>query len=419
MNEIDIQSTKDRKNYFDKISIKARFSLRKYRNYFANARPINRFYIFGWILFFVSFSLWLTKTIPVIFLLSVLFIIFVFILKQKKLFYEGLKETYLLIDIYTIPRIVLVLLIIPFGYYLLFVFGYFDNPYFKYFSNINNSINSVLLLSIFFFVICFLYDVFIFWQSRSSILNPILKILVAVSSFVSAFLSRWIIIDFTGVEPASFSASFILFSIVFGILFWIFLSIGFSVLIYFLTIIVGWIIALFSSFLSSMTSIRNSSFWRFLCRKPKDNSLFDKSNKRFFEFFLYDFGRAFGAISFGLLGIYILSFLYAVILVYGTQFDYLVEQMIVYSDYRSNANITECSNLNNDERGLLVGNQKISVAKLKPQGGYSFSTQLCKFEGKSHLATNHKVSKIIEITYTKILQTIEKLNNLLTYISLI
>jgi hypothetical protein len=142
--------------------------------------------------------------------------------------------------------------------------------------------------------------------------------------------------------------------------------------------------------------------------------LLDKSKKFFAEFFLYGFGRALGAISFGFLGIYMLCFVYAVILVYETQFNYLIEQVIVYSDYRSSNNITECNNLNNDEMGLLVGNQKISVAKLQPQGGYSFSTKPCQFKEKSHLVTDHGVIKIIETTYTKSLQTVEKIKNLLS-----
>ncbi|WP_319420927.1 hypothetical protein [Pleurocapsa sp. FMAR1] len=58
----------------------------------------------------------------------------------------------------------------------------------------------------------------------------------------------------------------------------------------------------------------------------------------------------------------------------------IAEDIIVYVDYRPDNKISECSNLEQGDWGLLAGYKKISVAKPKESGGYLFTTQSCLFK---------------------------------------
>ena len=59
---------------------------------------------------------------------------------------------------------------------------------------------------------------------------------------------------------------------------------------------------------------------------------------------------------------------------------HIAENIIVYGDYRPDNYISECTNIEQGDWGLLAGYQKISVAHPEKSGGYSFTTKRCLFD---------------------------------------
>ncbi len=379
LKNMDINN-KHEKTYIKKLNTKIRSRLKSLRNFVANSSIINRYYILGWIAFFIDSLLRLIEKVPIIACTVLFLTIFLFIIKNKDFVLDGVKEIYNWIDLFKILRIFLfllsfILIIKYYKYYVLFLSRYSNHSYYdfliKYYHEFNLTNFSCII-----FITCFAIEGFLFWKEKEKIFKPFLSLVAAISSFLSVSLSRWVIIYCVGIEPELFSTSSILFSVVFGILIWIFISIVVLLSIYFLTLSWGVIFAIFSFLVFDFINLRNTLFWRFLFRKSIEESAKKNTQRMFYEFFLYKGGRAVGA---GLLAflIYTLTLVSISILIFKVPLFYGVEQVIVYADYRPSNKITECSNLKKEEWGLLLKNKKINVAIPQTLGGYSFETRSC------------------------------------------
>jgi hypothetical protein len=376
---IDVNN-KDKKTYIKKLNIKIRLRLKTLRNFVANSSIINRYYLLGWIAFFIDSLLRLIEKAPIIACTVLFLTIFLFIIKNKNLVLDGVKEIYNWINFFKILRIFLslfsfILIIKYYKYYVLFLSRYSNHLYYDFLINYYHEFN-LINFSCIVFITCFVIEGFLFWKEKEKIFKPFLSLVAAVSSFVSVSLSRWVIIYCVGIEPELFSTSSILFSVVFGILIWIFVSIAVLLSIYFLTLFWGVIFASFSFFVFDFANLKNTLFWRFLFRTSLEESAKKNTQRMFYELFLYKGGRAVGA---GLLAflIYTLTLVSISILIFKIPLIYRVEQIIVYADYRPSNKVTECSNLKKEEWGLLLKNKKINVATPQALGGYSFETRSC------------------------------------------
>ena len=237
------------------------------------------------------------------------------------------------------------------------------------------------------FSISFIIDSYYIWQKYNTLFTKIVKILGVISSFVSLYISRWIVVDFTGLEPATFSRALIIFSIPVGIIFWLCISILVCGAIYFLTLL--WELLLITPPFIFFILAVNAPWYRFLFRKPVESDAIDKIIKVWSKSSFFNISRALGAISLALI---IFWFYKAVSPVLEANFNSLIdvaETAIVWLDYRPENKLTECTNLKEGEWGLLVGQNKVSVAKPQILGGYSFTTKSCLFNDAISQAKSH------------------------------
>jgi hypothetical protein len=236
---------------------------------------------------------------------------------------------------------------------------------------------ATLVCSIVLFICGFIYEFFLLYKDHKVILKPLLSLLAAITSFVSIFLARWVIIYFTGIEPESPSTASIIFSLAIEIC--ILFSICTVVLFgfYFLSICLSILLLPFSFLLTlDLTKVKNTYFWRFLLRKSKQN-LTKKNN--YWRIF---FGAASRTIGFGVIGVAgfcVLAVAFNISSLYENNLIHQIEEVIVYTNYRPSNKITECHNLKKGEWGFLIKNKKISVAEPHSLGGYYFATKPCEF----------------------------------------
>ena len=173
----------------------------------------------------------------------------------------------------------------------------------------------------------------------------------------------------------------IIFSVIIGIVLWILFSILVLSLIYSLTVLIQTLTLPFNPSIY-ISVIRNNTWYRFFRKKRKDAQISRKMKKHYINSFLFNGGRGLGsALLASILSISLyLSFLYTPFIINKYSWIQIAEDIIVYVDYRPDNKISECSNLEQGDWGLLAGYKKISVAKPQKSGGYIFITKPCLFE---------------------------------------
>jgi hypothetical protein len=277
---------------------------------------------------------------PLFFGISFFCLLTTILVKQRIFFVEVTKRIYSWLDLIKILRIIAAIATISIGYYVLYLLGYYDDPFFEIIVNLVKKINFlyfILAVSMIFFMAGFSAESYIFWGKNDKKLKPILSILFATSSFISLFCSKRVITYLTGVEASIFSTSSVIFAIFIGILLWFFLIVAILAIIYMSTVFVGGIIP--SLYFVSFFIIQNTSAR-------------SKIKQKFVNFFLVVLGRAFGAVSLALLIFSIGYISLALSSIYKEPLIHGVETAIVYLDYRPQSKVTECTNLESEEWGL-------------------------------------------------------------------
>lgn len=129
----------------------------------------------------------------------------------------------------------------------------------------------------------------------------------------------------------------------------------------------------------SVLPIRNSALFLFWLRKTKVPDIEKKATKAFDNFFqlLFPGGRVLGAASWAY--VLILLFIFTMPRIKLHFLINIEEEIIVRADYRPDNQISECTNLEKGDWGLLAGYKKISVAHPEKSGGYIFTTKTCLF----------------------------------------
>lgn len=383
MKEVISKENNREKTYLDKVNTKIKWKLRHFRNFIADATPIQRPYIFGWLMVLIALFLALLAKVPiVIFVASIITIAVAFLIKNISFVTRKIQEIFDYLDVRKSLTLAFVLCIyVIIGYYALYKNDSFSPTL------INLAIGIIVGIAVCCFIFGFAYEVFLLWDSKKEVFKSIFSLLAAGTSFISILLARWVIVYCTGVEPATLSASSILFSVALGVMIWILLCIVVLMAIYFLTLFLTVIAVTFLPYLFSFINIKNSGSWRFVFRKSKQGTIENNSQiiiKKTNKFCLYFMGRALGASLIGtILGYSVCYCANTILLDYNIPLVSSIEKIIVYTDYRPSNKITECSNLEDREWGLLVSNKLISVAKPKSSGGYSFLTKPCIFEDNS------------------------------------
>jgi hypothetical protein len=102
-------NNKHEKTYIKKLNITIRWRLKFLRNFVANSNTINRYYLLGWIAFFIDSLLRLIAKAPIIACTVLFLTTFLFIIKNKDFVLYGVKEIYNWIDFFKILRIFLLL----------------------------------------------------------------------------------------------------------------------------------------------------------------------------------------------------------------------------------------------------------------------------------------------------------------------
>ncbi len=343
MDSISNSQEKRSKSFFEILITKIKWLLRPFRNKVANSNPYQRWYIFGWVTIICGF----------------------------------LPSTTLLIFAKTTTWL---------------IYG--------------------VWLPIFSFIIGFAIEALSIWKKRSKELIIVFSVIGTITTFISKYAARWIIVYITKIEPVNSSRASIFFLIVMDVVFWLGIAGLFLLLIYLMTLALQiFTVAPFN--IINVALIRNQGWYRFCFRKPKDTDIEKKVSKVCCDFFLFGVGRAIGAGLWFVIIVLILSPLISVIYefskawlnlflketvlgavllqimspafitstyILSSFWTHIAEDIIVYSDYRPENFISECTNLEHNEKGLLIGYKKISVAKPQETGGYIFTTKPCLFE---------------------------------------
>ena len=377
------QHLKKIKSFSEKSRIRIKWLLRPVRNFISNFNLSQRWYLFGWLMFSSAFLMILAIYEPFILVLLVTLIAIFIIIKNKsyliaffKIFQRWIKFEKILKIICAISVFVLIAYFLFRNYPQFTLIDYF---------NFLTFIGYTVIVA---FSIGFIIDSYYIWQKYNTLFNKIVKILGVISSFVSLYISRWIVIDFTGLEPATFSRALIFFSIPVGIIFWLCISILVCGAIYFLTLLLQFSTMIFT-YLFLIFDPLNHPWYRFWFRKPLKFNTTDKLKKFWFKLFFVYGSRALGA---GLLAASIVWSFQPILPIFVANFNSLTdvaETAIVWLDYRPKNKLTECTNLEEGEWGLLVGQNKVSVAKPQILGGYSFTTKSCLFNDARSQAKSH------------------------------
>jgi hypothetical protein len=250
-------------------------------------------------------------------------------------------------------------------------------------STLSYTANLFLLILMAFILLagCVVYEFSLIWKAREGLFQPIFSVFAAFSSFVSIFLARCVIVYYTGVEPELISTASIVFSIVFEIPVSILIATIISLLFYAIIICAGIFFVPFSFLLTiDLTTFKNTRFWKLWFRNNIKGST--QSNKRSrktpIKFILYTC-RVVGLALLGTAGLCCLIFTLNIALTNEITLNNAAKEIIIHANYRPKNKISECNNLQDDEWGLLLKNEKISVAKMQSFGGYSFVTKVCLF----------------------------------------
>jgi hypothetical protein len=217
--------------------------------------------------------------------------------------------------------------------------------------------NTLIFSSGFIFVIIFVYEGAVFWKKQGLIFKQILAILTALTSFLSIFIARCILVYCTGVEPESISNAAVVFSLIAEIFL---LIIVFTFTLFIIYCLVLLLTIVFPSLLPLavllLQVINDSPVCRFLFRKSIQKNVVIVN----FQHLLFKNASRFMGLAFLLVfGFYISVFLLDI---YSAHQPYLLqtaEEMIVYANYRPNSYFTECNDLNEGEWGLLLKNKKL------------------------------------------------------------
>ena len=124
-------------------------------------------------------------------------------------------------------------------------------------------------------------------------------------------------------------------------------------------------------------------------RKPVESDAIDKIIKVWSKSSFFNISRVCGAVSLALIIFWLFQAVLPVLEVNFNSLTDVAETAIVWLDYRPKNKITECTNLKEGEWGLLVGQNKVSVAKPQILGGYTFTTNSCLFNDARSQAKSH------------------------------
>lgn len=357
------------KSFFKKINIKLKWSPSYFKNLFLSSNLYQKYYLAGWLIF-----------------CSVL--ILIFILSTGLLILHQYSPSFSNIISFCIEAIIF--------------------------------LKCVFLLNLVSFIVGLVIEAYFIYTKDSKLLSITLSILGALSSFISLYFARWIIVIITGLEPATFSRALIILSIPIALVFWLCLSVLILSLVYYLSLI-SLILGIFLNTLVSYFYPSNS-------RTNSDANINNQKRKAFNGCFFFGGGRFIGATLLLSISLSVLNTLtslltfeipmsmkvwaYSSIYSFSDRIPIMnkllpdifskiflsiyvpsvislsswiniaenIENIIVYADYRPESKVSECTNLKQGDWGLLIGYKKISVAKPQESGGYMFATESCLFE---------------------------------------
>lgn len=373
------QNGDDSQSYFSKPTVKIIKLLSPLRNLIADSNSYQLLYLLGW----AALCLIVTIYLPLLLLIVIAPYILSNYHKVKLFITDCFKRIASWTNFNKVARLILALCIVIFGE--VFVLKYCPkSPFIKLVIDWISSIDwfiALLILCASSFIIGFVREIYLTWKKDSKEINITLSIFGAVSSFVSLCCARWIYFSLTYIEPNIFSKSLIIFSTIIGIALWIIFSIFIFSLINFIIVVAQTITILLNPAIY-ISLIRNNTWYRFFLKKRKDVQISRKIKKYYVNSFLFNGGRGLGSglLASALYIILYLCFVYTPSVAKNYSWIQIAEDIIVYVDYRPGNKISECSNLEQGDWGLLAGYKKISVAKPQKTGGYIFTTKPCLFE---------------------------------------
>ncbi len=229
-----------------------------------------------------------------------------------------------------------------------------------------------LVLAAISFCLGFAIETYSFWKSKNKLLIKIFFIIGGILTPVSLYFARCIFVDITTLEPSNLSRALIVFSAIIQIPLWLCLFIIVLLLICFLG---QFFVLLNFIFLQIFILVKNNPLFLFWLGKTKVVDI----EKNIFSRFLA--GTFIGAAAWAFVLILLLNFAQ-----WRIEPHYLInitEEVIILADYRPYNKISECTNLEQGDWGLLAGYKKISVAHPQKSGRYTFTTKTCLFADKT------------------------------------
>ena len=346
-------------NFFtEKLDSQLNLFFTSTKNFISNCNIYQLLYLLGNFTFVISLLSALLIYFPFILGLITLNVVLLWIYKNQQILIQNLEYLKTWMTLSRLIKIIFPLIIIIIGKYLWLNY-YPIHSEIKYIVKSTNSfgwLNFISLIGMCSFSTGFLIEISYLWDKRSKIVDKAIYALGVISSFPSLYLARCIIVFSTSLEPVTFSRALIIFTFFFEVVCWLILTTLLLYSIYALTV--------FSQMISHII--------KSILQRKKD--------KNWIESLLFKGGRGMGAGLIAFFALFILVFTAHTYIINPNFFNHIAENIIIHADYRAKANFSECTNLENEEWGLLVGNKKVSIAKPRKSGGYAFTTQLCLFE---------------------------------------
>lgn len=355
---LDLSNKNNDNSFYKKVSSQLNLFFTRIKNFISNCHIYQRLYLLGNFTSAISILYALLIYFPFVLVITTLGVILLSIYKNNHKSIQSLKNVKKWITFNRLIRLIFALMILIIGEYL--VLKYYPIPSeIKYIVKYINSfgwLNFLSLVGMCSFSAGFLLEIYYLWDKRNKIVDKAIYTLGAISSFLSLYLARCIIVFSTGLEPATFSRASIIFSLIIGVVCWLILSTLLLSSIYVWTLF------------SQMFNYLIESIWQ------------KKTQKMWLKSLLFKVGRGMGAGVIAIFTFFILVFIPHTYIINPNFFNHIAENVIIHADYRAKTNFSECTNLENHEWGLLVGNKKVSIAKPRKSGGYTFRTQLCLFD---------------------------------------
>jgi hypothetical protein len=233
-------------------------------------------------------------------------------------------------------------------------------------------------------------------------IRKILAVILPIISFASLIFSRFLINNFTGVNPSNFIASLSVFSVIIALVIWIVFAAALLcafffwnfALIYLYFFLLPYLPCKYQ-FIQSMNAFRSNNFYRLIFPRYRSNITLDIQNmksrhlkrKSILKFVISSIthhfdgklcsasNRSIGVFILVIYGAVSVDHLNLIRIKYQSEINKLLENIIVKLDYHAKS--IECGNFKKGELVFTINDEKISIAKPIETGGYEFQSKKC------------------------------------------